>query len=268
MQGIEFLPVRRYLAPIAATPGAVHVQLRVGLRLAAFVLSVVTALCCLALQSWMPAAVLPPTAAVLAFRQARKRRWTAQDAQRDAVAALCGALRAELEAGLQPRAAFTSAVWSRPELRDLAERTSLPDPALDLPAFLTAQAAKPGRAALRSLAACWYAADRHGVALSDAIAGIEEGLRAECARQRAAAVELAGIRATILLLATLPVFGFTLGLGLGADPLDTLLHRGIGRLCLAFGLALDLAGLLWTDRLAESLRPDASTSHRTPRRNS
>jgi tight adherence protein B len=225
-----------------------------GRRLPAAATVLVAALLSLICRSPMPLLVLPPTMVVLAYRRARRRGWAHYDAQREAVAALCTALRAELETGLQPRAAFMSAVWSRPELRDMAEKASVPDPAFDLVRFLTAQAALPGRRALRALAACWHAADRHGVRLTEAVAGIEEGLRAESVRARAVAVELAGVRATILLLAALPAFGIALGLALGADPADMLLHHMAGQLCLVFGIGLDLCGLLWTDRLVAGVR--------------
>jgi tight adherence protein B len=178
---------------------------------------------------------------------------------------LCTALRAELEAGLQPRTAFVSAVWSRPELRDLAEAAGRPGVELELSTLLAAHATRPGRRALRALSACWFAAERHGLALADAVGGIEEGLRAEQARLRAVEVELAGIRATILLLAALPLFGLALGLALGADPVGTLLHRPVGRLGLAVGTALDLAGLLWTDHLVACLRPEQGVSSTTRR---
>lgn len=211
----------------------------------------------LALRSPMPFFLLPPTAAVLVFRHTRRRRWAEYDAQREAVTALCTALRAELEAGLQPRAAFTSAVWAQPKLRDLAQDASRPGGEPDLTSLLAAHARVPGRRALRAVAACWFAAERHGLALADAVGGIEEGLRAESSRLRAVEVELAAIRATILLLAALPAFGLALGLALGANPLGTLLHRSVGQLGLVFGVTLDLAGLLWTDHLVAGLRPES-----------
>jgi len=220
----------------------------------------VTVCCALGLRSLMPLFVLPSVAAVFAFRRSRLRRWAEHDAQREAITALCTALRAELEAGLQPRVAFISAVWSRAELRDLAEQVCRPDGDSDLPKLLAENASQPGRRALRALAACWYAADRHGIALIDAVGGIEEGLRAESARLRATEVELAGIRATILLLAALPFFGLALGLALGANPLNTLLHNTFGQLGLVLGVSLDLVGLLWTDRLVAGLRPDGPTA--------
>lgn len=227
-----------------------------GPKQSALAVALVGALASVALRSPMPFLLLPPIAAVLSLRRRRRLQWVEHDAQCDAIAALCTALRAELEAGLQPQAAFMSAVWSRPELRDLAEIAGRPGAELDLPMLLARHSTRPGRRALRSLSACWYAAERHGLALADAVGGIEEGLKAERARLRAVEVELAGIRATILLLAALPLFGLALGLALGADPLGTLLHRPLGRFGLALGAALDLAGLLWTDRLVSGLRPE------------
>ena len=221
-------------------------------------LALITIFFTIGLHSLMPLFVLPSVAAVLAYRRSRQRRWAEHDAQRAAITNLCAALRAELEAGLQPRAAFISAVWSYPELADLAEQTTHPESLLDLPRLLSEHAQQPGRRALRALAACWYAADRHGIALADAICGIEEGLRAESARLRTTEVELAGIRATILLLAALPLFGFALGLALGANPLNTLLHDTVGQLSLVVGVGLDLVGLIWTDRLVAGLRPETA----------
>ena len=227
-----------------------------GPKHSALVAAVVGLLASVALRSPMPLLLLPPTAAVLALRRKRRCGWAERDAQRDAIAALCTAVRAELEAGFQPRAAFVSAVWSRPELHDLAEATTLAGADLDLPRVLAEHATRPGRRALRSLSACWYVAERHGLALENAVSGIEEGLKAEQARLRSVEVELAGIRATILLLAILPLFGLALGFALGADPVGMLLHRPAGRVGLALGTALDLAGLLWTDRLVAALRPE------------
>ena len=95
--------------------------------------AVITVFLSVGLRSVMPLFVLPSVALVFEFRRSRRRRWAEHDAQREAITGLCTALRAELEAGLQPRAAFISAVWSYPELRDIAERASHPESELDLP---------------------------------------------------------------------------------------------------------------------------------------
>lgn len=208
------------------------------------------------LRSLMPLVVVPSLAGVLAFRRSRHRRWAEHDAQRTAITAFCTALRAELDAGLLPQAALRSAVCSRPELADLAAAANRPGSEVEVPTLLNDHASRPGRRALRALAACWYAADRHGVALAEAVSGIEEGLRAESARLRSAETELAGVRTTIRMLAALPLLGFALGMTLHADPLNVLLHDTIGQISLALGVGLDLVGLLWTDHLVASLRPE------------
>ena len=64
---------------------------------------------------------------------------------------------------------------------------------------------------------------------------------------------MAGPRATARLLALLPVLGIGFGMLLGGDPLAWLMTSTIGRLCLAGGILLTLAGLWWTGRIAASV---------------
>ena len=225
-------------------------------RLIATLIAVPTVLLTVGLHSPMPLFVLPSLGGVLAFRRSRQRRWAEHDAQRMAITAFCTALRAELEAGLLPRAALKSAAHAHPELADIAADANRPGNDVDVPTLLNDHASRPGRRALRALAACWYAADRHGVALADAVNGIEEGLRAESARLRSVETELAGVRTTIRMLAALPLLGLALGMTLNADPLNVLLHNPIGQISLVLGVGLDLVGLLWTDHLVAGLRPE------------
>ncbi|MBS2962775.1 hypothetical protein KGA66_06955 [Actinocrinis puniceicyclus] len=178
---------------------------------------------------------------------------TAEAAQRSAVVELCAALRGELQAGRQPAAAFIEAVWCRPELRDLAYAFSIPDPERDEPAMLAAAARRPGREGLAALGACWRAAERHGVPLTGAVCGIEDGLRAEQQRRQNLAAELSGVRTTVALLGVLPAFGLALGSALGTNPIHVLLTRPAGQACLLAGCLLELIGLRWTDRLVDSV---------------
>jgi tight adherence protein B len=102
------------------------------------------------------------------------------------------------------------------------------------------------------------------VPLTDAVCGIEDGLRADQARRENLAAELSGVRTTVALLGVLPAFGLALGAALGADPLRTLLTRPIGEACLMAGCLLEIAGLRWTDRLVGSIG-HGPTSTRAPR---
>ena len=75
------------------------------------------------------------------------------------------------------------------------------------------------------------------------------------ARRRAdseIASELAGPRASALLLAGLPVLGLAMGAAMGADPVSTLLGTGAGLTLLSLGLALEIAGVLWSRRIVRS----------------
>ena len=206
-------------------------------------------LCALITRSAVPVALALLGALLLRSRLAQARTRAGEAAQRSAVVEVCAVLRGELQAGRQPSAAFAEAVWCRPELRDLAEAFSVPDPDRDEPALLAAAAHRPGREGLASLAACWRAAEQHGVPLTGAVCGIEDGLRAEQHRRQNLAAELSGVRATVTLLGVLPVFGLALGSALGADPIHTLLSRPVGEVCLLLGCLLELIGLRWTDRL-------------------
>lgn len=211
------------------------------------------ALASLAARSPAPVLMAPLVALLLRSRVLRARARSAESAQRSAVVDLCGALRAELQAGRQPAAAFAEAIWCRPELGDVAARLRAPQPEQSTPDLLAAAARGPGRAGLASLGACWRAAERHGVPLVGAVTGIEDGLRAEHQRHQGLAAQLAGVRTTVALLGVLPGFGLALGSALGADPLHTLLTRPIGEACLIAGFGFEVLGLLWTDRLVASV---------------
>jgi tight adherence protein B len=214
----------------------------------------------LAAHSVMPGVLAPPAALLLRSRLLRNQLRLAEAEQRAAVVDFCAALRAELQAGRQPSAAVADAVWCRPELRDLAEACAEPAAHWDPPDLLVLAASTPGREGLAALAACWRATERHGVALTDAVGGIEDGLRAEQHRRLSLAAELAGVRASATLLGVLPVLGLALGSALGTNPLHTMLTEPLGEGCLLVGFLLEVVGLRWTDRLigAVILEPPAA----------
>ena len=220
----------------------------------------------LAAHSAVPSVLAPSAALLLRSRLLRKQLRVAEADQRSAVVDFCAALRAELQAGRQPSAAIADAVWCRPELRDLADACAAPANRWDPADLLTLAARTPGREGLAALAACWRAAERHGVALTEAVGGIEDGLRAEQQRRLSLAAELAGVRATAALLAVLPVFGLALGSALGTNPLRTMLTQPVGEACLLMGLLLEIAGLRWTDGLVGAVVHEPRPQPRSARR--
>ncbi len=99
-------------------------------------------------------------------------------------------------------------------------------------------------------------ADRTGAPLADLLERIEADARATDRGLAAAAAQAAGSRATAWLLAALPLGGIGLGYGVGVDPVAVLLRTPIGGGCAVVAVVLQLAGLLWAERLGAA--PDGS----------
>lgn len=90
---------------------------------------------------------------------------------------------------------------------------------------------------------------RTGCALAEVIAAVESDLVGR-ARQRAELrASAAGHRATVALLAGLPILGLAMGSGIGAEPVRILTSTGFGQVILMGGVGLELAGLAWSRRL-------------------
>lgn len=94
--------------------------------------------------------------------------------------------------------------------------------------------------------------DRTGAPLADLLERLETHHRALLRLDGTAHAQAAGARLTALLLIALPPFALGLGHMIGADPLGVLLHTGVGLVCTASAVVLQLGGLAWTDRLSRS----------------
>jgi tight adherence protein B len=85
--------------------------------------------------------------------------------------------------------------------------------------------------------------------LADVVATVESDL-VSCGAQRAdLRATAAGHRATVALLAGLPILGLAMGSGIGAEPVRILTSTTIGHVLLVAGVALELLGLGWSSRL-------------------
>ncbi|MFW6692929.1 type II secretion system F family protein [Streptomyces sp. MAR4 CNX-425] len=197
--------------------------------------------------SWLP--LLAGAAAVpLVRRRLRGReRRAAEDRRAAAVIELCAAVSGGLRAGRQPAEALLAAApggpAGGPEVLAAARFGG------DVPAALRGAAGEAGAQGLAGVAACWQAAAGGGAGLADGLDRVAAALRAERDERDELRAQLAGPRATALLLALLPVFGLLMGTALGASPLRVLLHTPAGLLCLAAGCLLEWAGLAWTGRI-------------------
>ncbi len=181
-------------------------------------------------------------------RRARERR-------QDAVIALCGTLAGEVRSGRQPGEALLYAVHD-PAVHDSGGLGDAQAAVLaaarfggDVPGALAAAAGQPGAEGLRGLAACWRVAVDQGAGLAAGLDRLEAALRADRDQRSDLRAQLAGARATAVMLAGLPVLGLLLGVALGSDPLRVLLHTGAGLGCLLAGGVLESLGVWWVTRI-------------------
>ncbi|WP_336047808.1 type II secretion system F family protein [Streptomyces sp. CA2R101] len=197
--------------------------------------------------------VLPVLASVVAFFLVR--RWLtargaahAREGRSAAVIGLCAAVAGELRAGRQPAQALLAA--GAPGLG--AAGSAVMAAARyggDVPRELRAAARLPGAGGLAGMAACWQVAVEGGAGLASGLERIAAGLRSQREQRDDLRAQLAGPRATALMLALLPAGGLLMGSALGADPLRVLLHTPAGWGCLAAGGLLEWCGVTWTARI-------------------
>ena len=88
-----------------------------------------------------------------------------------------------------------------------------------------------------------------GCALADVLAAVESDLTRRGHQRADVRATAAGHRATVALLAGLPVLGLAMGSGIGAEPVRILTTTTIGHVLLATGMALELLGLAWSRSL-------------------
>ncbi|WP_179023605.1 type II secretion system F family protein [Streptomyces sp. IMTB 2501] len=201
------------------------------------------------------ASVIPAAAGAAGVPVLRRVRLARQDRRvrerrADAVIALCGALAGEVRAGRQPGEALLRAACDSGGLGE-AQATVAAAARFggDVPGALAAAARQPGAEGLLGLAACWRVAVDQGAGLAAGLDRLEAALRAERDQRADLRAQLAGVRATTVLLAVLPALGLLLGSALGAAPLHVLFHTGPGLACLTAGSAFEAAGMWWAARI-------------------
>ncbi|MBT2596347.1 hypothetical protein [Arthrobacter sp. ISL-72] len=102
------------------------------------------------------------------------------------------------------------------------------------------------------LAACFEIAEASGCPLADVLTRFAAQLEVEDDAEAARQTALAGPKATVTLLTWLPLLGLGLGVALGVDPLAILLGTPLGTAALAAGIALTVAGRIWSARLVRT----------------
>ncbi|WP_257033660.1 type II secretion system F family protein [Streptomyces sp. Ag109_G2-15] len=207
------------------------------------------------LLALLGASVIPAVAGAAGVPVLRRMRLArqagrAREGRADAVIGLCGALAGEVRAGRQPAEAL---LWAARDSGGLGDAQAAVVAAArfggDVPGALAVAARQPGAEGLLGLAACWRVAVDQGAGLAAGLDRLDAALRAERDQRADLRAQLAGARATALMLAALPVLGLLLGSAMGADPLRVLLHSGAGLGCLVAGAVFEGAGMWWAARI-------------------
>jgi tight adherence protein B len=169
------------------------------------------------------------------------------------------ALSAELRAGQsEPAALRAVAATTEPELAallsgagdvaaeagDVARALRESDALSSLPAVV--------RSGLLRTAAAWAVSRDCGAPIASVLDRVEDDLRAHRRRNQQIDAQLAGPRATAVMLSLLPGLGVALGGAVGARPVAVLLGTPAGELALLVGVCLDAIGLLWTVRIVRA----------------
>ena len=183
------------------------------------------------------------------FRRARELLHT-----RAAVVDLCRALAAESRAGRTSAEAFAAAVQAAPARLGAVLQSAVAvgrrGDTSDLADAVARVAAIPGCDGLRAVVACWRVAAASGAALAPAIDRVADALQDEIDLLREVNSIMAGPRATVHVLAGLPVIGLLLATAIGARPIDFLLGSLPGVACVLGAVVLDGLGIAWARRIA------------------
>jgi tight adherence protein B len=121
------------------------------------------------------------------------------------------------------------------------------DPAAELRRAASAVAGAEG---LACVAAAWAVAESAGGRVAVVLERLSESMDSEAELRQELDAAMAGPRATMSLLAGLPLLGLVLGQSVGARPLDLLLHRPLGWGLLASAVVLDATGVVVTRAIA------------------
>ncbi|MEY4900106.1 MAG: hypothetical protein RI895_528 [Actinomycetota bacterium] len=103
--------------------------------------------------------------------------------------------------------------------------------------------------ALGDYALLMQASARSGASIAQPLSNLASTMIRNRTQEQLLTTELASTKATILVLAGLPIIGSGLAMLLGSQSINWLFTTGVGRGCLLTGIALELVGLAWVQRL-------------------
>ena len=113
-------------------------------------------------------------------------------------------------------------------------------------------------ASLASCANLLELSSQSGSSINEALTLVADKLMTRRNQEQLIATELASTKATVFVLAGLPIMGAGMGLMLGSDSISWLLGSPAGRVCLVLGIGLELVGWFWIKRLLNRALADVA----------
>lgn len=94
-----------------------------------------------------------------------------------------------------------------------------------------------------------------GMSLVQMLKGVQANIERKSALTQILNQEIASTKATVVLLAALPIVGILLAMLLGADAAQWLISTKIGHVCAAVGIVCEFSGLMWIHWLIKKAVP-------------
>ena len=166
-------------------------------------------------------------------------------------------LKSQLQAGVNQVDALRFAVSRAPEFAFQNTRQALTTQASAYSA-LHEDSKVYKVASLASCANLLELSSHFGSSINEALTHVADKLMMRRNQEQLIATELASTKATVFVLAGLPIMGAGMGLMLDSDAISWLLGSTAGRVCLGLGIGLELVGWLWIKRLLNRALADVT----------
>ena len=166
-------------------------------------------------------------------------------------------LKSQLQAGVNQVDALRFAVSRAPEFAFQNTRQALTTQASAYSA-LHDDSKVYKVASLASCANLLELSSQSGSSINEALTQVADKLMTRRNQEQLIATELASTKATVYVLAGLPIMGAGMGLMLGSDSISWLVGSPAGRVCLTLGIGLELVGWFWIKRLLNRALADVS----------
>ena len=166
-------------------------------------------------------------------------------------------LKSQLNVGINQIEGLSFAISRAPDFAFGNSRQALATQSNIFPA-LYEDAAKDEFALLANCADLLELSVSTGSSINKALTQMTEKLITRRNQEHLLATELASTKATVFILAGLPVMGAGMGLVLGTNSIAWLLNSTGGRICLLLGSTFEIVGWLWIRRLLNHALTDAT----------